>query len=124
MDDHKPRELEMKNLLNQHNDFGYYNINVISVIVNQVSTDFYCTKITIIIGCELIKPENYYATIGAYRIIWENVCVKKQFSNKGLDKIAQELGVEYGQDDDLCQILGPVINNLTWADFSKSELQI
>lgn len=120
------REEEIRNELNRWNNFGYYNMNVLSVKVKDVYTKFKSkglSEVTIkinVIG-ELIKPETYYITIGEFRNIWENICVNKRFSPAGLSKIAKELGIDLDEDSDHCQVIGEAVNNLTWANFAETD---
>jgi RNA recognition motif-containing protein len=112
---------EMKMMLNKSNYFGYYNLNVLSINLTTVNMDFIneTTKVYLKIVCEFIQPDDYYGTIGAYRITWENICVKKQFDKKGLMELAKDLNLEYNSNDDLCKIIGETVNNLSFHDFSE-----
>lgn len=111
-------KFSLKNILNTLNNFGYYNVNVLRTGINEVSTNFKSTTVKIKITAELIKTKDYYGTIGEYRLIWENICIKKIYSAEGLETLAKELHVKYTDDDDLCLLIGERVNNLRWSDFS------
>jgi hypothetical protein len=114
-------EKEMKILLNQYNDFGYYNINVLRMKMESVCMYPHSknTKFRIKIAGELIHPNDYYSTIGAYRIAWKNICEEENFSKKELVKIANDLNLNYNSTDNLCHIIGEKVNDLKWDDFNE-----
>lgn len=124
--DHTFNEEEIKNELNKLNNFGYYNMNVLSVKVMDVNTKYHSkglpdVNIQIKVISELIKVEDYYITIGEFRTIWENICVRKRFSPAGLDKIAKELNIDLDEASDPCEVIGEVVNNLTWSNFTEDS---
>jgi hypothetical protein len=114
---------KMKIMLNQQNDFGYYNVNILYIAKESINIDPHNknTKVGIIIRGELIQSDDYYGTIGAYRITWQNICEKEKFSKKELIKLAEDLNLNYNQADDLCHIIGERVNNLLWDDFEDEE---
>lgn len=112
------KENEVKNLLNLHNDFGSYFMNVFSVVLASVHLDFPNTKAVIKVNAEMITSDDYYETIGSYRKIFENICVNKLYNPQGISKLLNDLGVEYQEDEDLCDIAKEVVSNLRWSDFS------
>lgn len=105
--------------LNEENYFGYYNINVLSIILDNININPQNgdTYLKLILVSELINPDDYYGTIGAYRLVWENICVKNYKNKEGLIKLAEDLQIDHYDEDDLCEIIGEKVNNLSWEDF-------
>jgi hypothetical protein len=115
-------EEDVKIKLNRENYFGYYNLNILSLFVKDVNInrESKMTKATIILLTELVKTEDYYNTIGEYRLIWENICFKNWYSKEGLTDLAKDLHLTYNKTDDLCKIIGDKVNNLSWNDFDDA----
>jgi hypothetical protein len=113
-------EKEIKLILNRYNNFGYYVANVLSVFLDRVDINFAKeTRVYIHIVGELIHLDDYYNTIGLYRLAWDNICVKQIYSKQELIELADNLQLEYEQGDDLCEIIGEKVNNLSWNDFNE-----
>lgn len=108
-------EANLKNLLIKINNFGYYSVNTLSVILEEVNTTFKTTTVRIRMFYETINNDDYYRTIGYYRTTYEAICIKKQFNDKGLVELAKDLGIES------CEQLGERVNNLKWSDFLFSR---
>ncbi|CAK7995040.1 Hypothetical protein POVR1_LOCUS558 [uncultured virus] len=68
--------------------------------------------------CELIKPEDYYETIGFYKSLLNNVC-NKGFKVDDLLVVAKDLqiNIEGLNKAETCRVLSQRVNNLTYKDF-------
>lgn len=117
--DKEDREYEIKNILNKHNDLGYYFANVIEVTLISLHIDFSHSKAKVRILGEMITTDDYYDTIGRYRQMLETLCTKKMYNPEGIVKILEDFGVQYEEDDDLCEMASDIVNNLKWDDFGK-----
>jgi RNA recognition motif-containing protein len=120
VDDPNYYEKELKIILNRENNFGYYNLNVLRVTLNDITVQFKTNIVhaNLTILGETIKPDDYYITIGAYRLAWENICVKRIYSKEGLKELANNLNLDYNENN-LCEFIGDSVNNLSWDNFIK-----
>lgn len=118
--------------ITKHIDFGYYIMNVLSIKISRIIQTKTSPKykqrtniseqtfLSILIDTELIRPDDYYNTFAFYKTAWENICVNKKFSQKGLPQLAEELlidDVDKYSYKDLCDIVGKRVENLQWSDF-------
>jgi hypothetical protein len=112
---------KIRNFIEKYTDLGLYVLNIININIRDLFFDFKYNRCQMMIDfeMELINPEDYYATIGAYKLVWENICKKELYSKTGLRELAKDLKLNYENYDDnqLCFEVGQVIEKLTWADF-------
>ena len=118
------KEKQIKDLLENYLDLSLYVINIIKVKIMNMKFDFntHSLKMEILLDMELITTEDYYDTIGAYKLTWENLCVKKTFNKSGLEELAKSLYIDYNKDDDdddVCERIANKIKQLTWEDFAQ-----
>lgn len=127
-------EEKIRKILEPHTDLALYVLNIIDIKMTTFNIEFYeemekdepvsSAVINLNINMEMIHLENYYKTIGEYKLIWENVCVKNKFSNKGIKQLAKELNIDVNGDVDnstICKRIGDKIKNLRWRDFEDEH---
>lgn len=115
---------EIKKILTNNSDFGYYIINILSVQIRDIAIRYDDTRVKIFIITEVITAEDYYKTIGYYKTLQENICVKGDYTRQGLQEIARELlinKINKYNDDELCEVISQKIDNLRWDDFKEDE---
>lgn len=115
------KEREIKSFLSSYLDLGIYVINILKVKIKGVTFNFDKRRATMMIlfNMELIHHSDYYDTIGAYKISWENICLKGRFSKSGLQKLANSLNIDEYNDENLCEQIGDRIQQLQFSDFTK-----
>lgn len=118
-------EDNLRQELENYLDFVYYVINIKDF---KFHYDIYTNhkKITncnirIILSTELILSNEYYETIGYYKLFLKNICVDRNFQSKDFVNVAEELSIDIADldEDSICDILKNRINKLQWSDFEK-----
>lgn len=110
---------QIKQYLEPYIDMGIYVINVLKVTVVNLEFKFKTHElaISIEISAEIISMTDYYETIGYYKTVYDNVCVKKQFRMDDMKRLAKSLRLKVSEKDDICKVIEKRIRRLKWADF-------
>lgn len=117
------KKLRIKMFLNEYLDLSLFVMNIknINLIYTLGDTP---NKLNIHMEYEVLYLEDYYDTIGRYKLLLKNVCGGGQFKFDEVIKIAKDLSIDVSilSSNEICDVLTRDVYNLKAEDFDFNSL--